>query len=65
MDNYREALQRLRNVSNLLCGGHYEPKSLRDAELEIKIENLIRNALGDKYDRLDLPKEINDSQRTT
>ena len=58
MDNYREALQRLRNVSNILCGGSYdEPKSLRDLELEIKIEKLIREALGDKYDRRDLPKE--------
>ena len=32
-DNYEEALERLYNLTALLYGGYYEPKSDRDKEL--------------------------------
>ena len=32
-DNYEEALSRLYALTNLLYGGYYEPKSVRDIEL--------------------------------
>ena len=32
-DNYEEALERLYNITTLLYGGYYEPKSDRDKEL--------------------------------
>lgn len=33
IDNYEEALERLYNITTLLYGGYYEPKSDRDKEL--------------------------------
>ena len=39
-DNYEEALERLYNITTLLYGGYYEPKSVRDIELADELHDL-------------------------
>lgn len=45
-DNYEEALYRLRDITHLLYGGYYEPKSDRDKKLADEISALIANSKG-------------------
>jgi hypothetical protein len=40
-DNFDKAIERLKHITVLLYGGHYEPKSDRDVQLALDIQRLL------------------------